>query len=77
MRGPIQGKRVRMRAPIHAARPNPNYAYSGQARFDEYKRTWGTFSDRYDWNYQFKDVDSTDVYRSKGYPQQDRDYRVN
>lgn len=76
MRGPIQRNRVRMRAPIHAARPSPNYAYNDQARFSEYKRTWGTFSDRYDWSYQFKDVNSTETYRKQGYDSQTTDYRV-
>lgn len=76
MRGPIRGRRVRMRAPVHAGRRNPHYAYDSRERFNEYKRTWGTFSDRYDWNYQFKDVDSTDRYRMKGYPSQTTDYDV-
>lgn len=75
MRGPIHGRRVQMRAPIHAGRPGPNPAYRDQSNFNQFKCTWSDPADSYNWNYQFKDVNSTDMYRQKGYPSQKVDYQ--
>ena len=75
MRGPIHGRRAQMRAPIHAARHGPNPAYNTQYNWKQFKHGWSDDSIRYNWNYQFKDVNSTSTYRQKGYSSQKTDYQ--
>ena len=75
MRGPIHGRRIRMRAPVYRGRQSPDFAYQDRRRFNSFKDTWGEDYDRDTWRYQFMDTGEKSAYHQEGDYDQRGDYQ--